>query len=145
MLKLGSFLKLEKVSTFTVKSTDLGKISIPSHNERANFESTVWHVENSEVARGLNALRCKVEVDKLEWMNMRKGRSFGLAARKKRGGDKRPIKCLALFRRLGAVAHLPTTNITQLRLCNWNNCKYVLRKSKLDFLTRSVQWTAVLT
>ena len=41
MLKLGSFLKLEKVSTFTVKSTDLGKISIPSHNERANFESTV--------------------------------------------------------------------------------------------------------
>ena len=76
MLKLGSFLKLEKVSTFTVKSTDLGKISIPSHNERANFESTVWHVENSEVARGLNALRCKLEVDKLEWMNMRKGRSF---------------------------------------------------------------------
>ena len=76
MLKFGSFLKLEKVSTFTVKSTDLGKISIPSHNERANFESTVWHVENSEVARGLNALRCKLEVDKLEWMNMRKGRSF---------------------------------------------------------------------
>ena len=83
MLKFGSFLKLEKVSTFTVKSTDLGKISIPSHNERANFESTVWHVENSEVARGLNALRCKVEVDKLEWMNMRKGRSFVLAGPKK--------------------------------------------------------------
>ena len=41
MLKLGSFLKLEKVSTFTVKSTDLGKISIPSHNERASFESAV--------------------------------------------------------------------------------------------------------
>ena len=58
---------------------------------------------------------------------------------KKRGGDKRPIKCLALFRRLGAVAHLPTTNITQLRLGNCNNCKYVLRMSKLDFLTRKVQ------
>ena len=98
-----------------------------------------WHVENSEVARGLNALRCKVEVDKLEWMNMRKGRSFVLAARKKRGGDKRPIKCLALFRRLDAVAHLPTTNITQLRLGNCNNRKYVLRMSKLDFLTRKVQ------
>ena len=41
ILKLGSFLKLGKVSTLTVKSTDLGKISIPSHNERANLESTV--------------------------------------------------------------------------------------------------------
>ena len=80
------------------------------------MESTPKHSDKLEIA--LNALGCLGEVDQLGGMNMRKKLlAFGQPG----------IKCLALFRQVGAVAHLPIWIMQEpLPSTHHSDCEYAI-------------------